>query len=360
MNIMKGNNSFRFYMALLFLYSIVPLCLEIFFFSRKFYIFSGVIDYENVILFYLVTVMVFGCCFYMNHSSRKIFSFNKISTQLFHVLFVVFLVQLSLLVFFGIKARFLDGVTRDDLLALQHIFLISGSSFIFVGAFVYASLFLSKKHFKLLVFLLILLDVVYMGKKFTFYAVAIWLFRIDFFSERDTRKPFLIAGLLGVFFLAFIFIVRMVFSGGDGGNDELFDVGLYALSSEFLGVYSSIGWAEIYAGLSNGIWDVDRDLAKYYQSAIGHGLAIHPLAYFKFVFNDNAVWAITYYFLLLLLIIRVFSNFIGCFIYLIISVNIMHFTRHGPDIFIKQVFLQSFFLLLIFSFSALNRKVKVN
>ncbi|WP_225509806.1 hypothetical protein [Vibrio vulnificus] len=357
---MKGNNSIRFYMALFLLYNIVPLCLEMFYFSKDFYIFSGVIDYEDVILFYLVTIMVFGCCFYTNRSSRKIINFSNIATQLFHMLFVIFLVQLSLLVLFGIKARFSEGVTRNELLALQHIFLISGSSFIFLGAFVYATLFLNKKHFKLLVFVFILLDVIYMGKKFTFYAVAIWLFRIDFFSERDTKKPFLIAGALAVCFLSFIFIVRMVFSGDNGGNDAVFDVGLYAISSEFLGVYSSIGWAEIYAGLSEKIWDVDRDLARYYQSAIGHGLAIHPLAYFKFVFDDDTVWAIAYYFILLLLIIRVFSNFIGCFIYLIVSVNIMHFTRHGPDIFIKQVFLQSFFLLLIFSISEWYRKVKVN
>lgn len=357
---MRGYNSLRLYFSLMFLYNVFPLLLEKYYFSSEFYIFSGAEVYYDVVTFFVMICFSFILAFAFNQPSRKLAHFSELTSQLLLVCFFVFSLQLFCLAVFGVKVRFLDGASRNELLALQHVFLVSGSSFIFLGAFAYATVFLNKRNFGILLLILVLLDVIYLGKKFTFYAIGVGLFRVDLFSVKDSNKPFIIAGLSAVFFVVLTFIVRAIYAGDDGNGSAIFDVGVYALSSEFLGVYSSIGWADLFSGQSQNMWDVDRTLSKNYFHATGHGLAIHPLAYFKFVFGDNDLLPIVYYFTLFILTVRVFSYFIGNFIYLIVSVNIMHLTRHGPDIFIKQILMQSIFLLIIFLFSELFKKRKIH
>jgi hypothetical protein len=350
----QGNSSFinssLFCFTLLFCYFILPYLCS-FLLPERFYVLSRYSEqaHLHVLSAFVISAIFFYFILKLNKWCRRVDNWPKLSQKLIYFLYLLFLVQIILIALFGTYYRILGVSDRDVLLAIQHSFLVSGTSYIFICGFLYMATFTSRKKLLMLGGLFIYIDILFMGKKFVFYLIGILLYRSDVRNKISNSKPFIYAGVAGASFLLFIFIVRSL--NADSSVSIVLDV--YAFFAEFIGVYATTGWAIEYSQDINGWWAVVRELSTYYIDEVGHGLALHPVAYFLAVFGELWYVYMVLYFIVLALFFYFFSMLIGSAVVLVLLVNIMHFMRHGPEIFFQQFFLQALFLSIIIYFPKL-------
>lgn len=264
--------------------------------------------------------------------------FTKLLQQLSKMCFFVALLQWLAMAFLGVVARFAWGMDRGALLEFQHQFLISGVSFIYIFAFVYLCRVSSGKLFLFVCFLFICIDFLYMGKKFVFYLMAVGLFRFDGRAIKKTIVPAMITLAFGVAFAALIYVFRAI----AGSGNVLVD--LYTLFSEFVGVLSTVGFSIQYGSRIESYWLVIQSLEPFYFDSVGHGLALHPTAYFVAVGGENWLAFMLLCMVLFSVLFYFFSMLLGDLVLLVLLANIIHFFRHGPDIFLFQFITQAIVL----------------
>ena len=344
-------NSSLFCFTLLFCYFILPYLCSLLL-PEGFYIFSRYKKEADfpVVIGFLLSFLFFYIILKCNKWTRRIDHLPTLSRQGLRFFYMIFLVQIIIIAFIGTYYRVIGVSNRDFLLETQHSFLISGTSYIFVCSFLYMAIFTNRKTLLLLSVLFIYIDILFMGKKFVFYIIGILLYRSDIKSKTKNSKPFFYAGFAGAFFLLFIYVVRALTA--DSSASIALDV--YSFFAEFLGVYASAGWAIEYSQNIKGWWGVVRELSTYYVGEVGHGLALHPVAYFLAVFEELWYVYMVLYLIVLALFFYLFSMFIGSAVVLVLLVNIMHFMRHGPEIFFQQFILQALFLSIIIYFPKMN------
>ncbi|WP_143870067.1 hypothetical protein [Catenovulum sediminis] len=353
----KGNadlkNSALFCYVLLLCYFVVPyLCSYIL--PDDFYVFSAFKkDGEYAVLIsFMLCILFFYLILRRNKWVKRVDYIPQLSTNALQFIYLIFIVQLTVLALSGTYYRLISGINeRDILLEKQHVFLFSGTSYIFVCGFLYMAAFVNRKKLLLLSFLFVYIDILFMGKKFVFYLVGILLYRSDISQNIKSTKPFIYACIGGMAFLIAIYVVRALTFNSDA--NILLDV--YAVFSEFIGVYATVGWAVEFNKVISSWWLVVQELSSYYRYQVGHGLALHPVAYFIAVFGDSWLVGMFVYLLVFSTIYYLTSMLVGSAAVLILLVNIMHFMRHGPEIFLQQFVMQAVFLSIILYFPKLYR-----
>lgn len=275
---------------------------------------------------------------------------SRLLYQVSKICCVLAVLHWMMLIGFGILARFVLNMSRGELLTFQHSFLISGTSFVYILAFIHICRFSSGRLFWTICFCFLLIDFLYMGKKFVFYLIALFLFRFDCCAYKKTLKPVFFALTGGLAFAVAIYFVRATVSGGVTVLD------LYALFAEFVGVVSTVGFAIQYGPNIDGVWSIVSKLQPYYLNQVGHGLALHPIAYFVVVGGEYWLLALVFYLLTLGALTWIISMLIGDLALLLVLVNIIHFFRHGPDIFIFQLLTQSIVVILVCYIGLLKKR----
>lgn len=344
------SNQINFIVLLFFIYFIFPISGE-YILGSDFYIFSySESQSKYLAIFAFFISLIFLHFIYITskksiNSNKTIHSLSKKILKLHFHLFLLFILVLSIN---GIYQRLIISADRNFLLSNLHEFLVSGVSFLFIGALVYITRFLTKKYIFILIAIFIMLDFLYLGKKFSFYAIALLLFYFDTNKNlMPTKNHLLYIGFFGIAVIITTSTLRAI--AADDQTDiyrQLFS--FYSYTSEFIGVYASIGHAIDSSSILHGAYfNVDRLLADLYLDDIGHGLALHSIAYF--IVLSKTYWWFFYilYFVFLVFLIRLFSMAIGNLIILLIIVNSVHFFRHGPDIFLYQIIQQSIYITLI-------------
>lgn len=342
-----------FILALIIAYFVLPLFVYNFL-GKDFYIYSNLQKSANKLTIYSLYILLPYIFFIL-----KYFSFNqqinyiyKIEKDIFSIFYFIFLFQLCLLFFLGFYYRFLLNADRLTLLTLQHHILISGSSYFILCGLIYIQNF-KTSHFKIIILLLlIILDYMYMGKKFLYYIIGFLLYELDLSNKKNKLRSFILILFLGFIGIIFIYFLRAKTSGV---TNIVFNI--YSIASEFSGVHASIGYAIEFGQNINGFINLDRVLGEYYENIVGHGLALHPLAYFIIVFNQYWYIGFILYLVIFTLISSFFYRNIKDIYIFCLTINIIHFFRHGPDIFIKQLFFQSFFVYIVLQFKIIYKKI---
>ncbi|WP_426358472.1 hypothetical protein ACPUVO_18930 [Pseudocolwellia sp. HL-MZ19] len=294
------------------------------------------------IMFYII--LTFNKWIYRQDVTTKLFN------QCSKVCFYICIFQWTLLILLGLYSRVILGLDRGELLNLEHNFLISGTSFVYIFAFVYIVRKIRLKGVICIIVAFLAIDLIFMGKKFVFYLLALSLFRVDSHSYIKSIKPVILALSGGVTFVLAIFIIRALAT-----NSPLV-LGLYSIFSEFIGVVSTVGFALEYGQNIDSIWKVVSDLQPFYYDSVGHGLALNPVSYFIITGGDNWFVALIIYAFIFILIFYVFSMLLGDLVLLILLMNIIHFFRHGPDIFLFQFVTQAFAVTFIMYLGLLKKK----
>lgn len=338
-------NCFGFSLVLLFCYFILPI-ITFDMLGDDFYIFSS---YQRkatplvLTMFFILTPFLFTpLVFKGNYCSEYIP--NKIFLRVFKVCFYLSLLLIISMFFNGLYLRWFTGADREILLEGMHKFLFSGVSFIFLAGFYFASKYTTRNAFIVFCVLLILIDVVYMGKKFSFYLIAMVLFRFDS-SVKRTVKPLMCVLIFGLLMVIITYLLRALFI-----NADAVQLNIYSVISEFSGVFASTGFSLQYGSSISEFFNINQYLEYHYISQVGHGLALHPFSYFYIISPMCWQWIFLFFLISVFLIFSIASYIILDMVVFVLMFNIIHFFRHGPDIFLQQSLTQLFFLILIVVF----------
>jgi hypothetical protein len=345
----------KFIILLYAFYFIFPIIIT-YLLPSYFYIFSSFqkssiklvfISFPIFILFFIVLSFI--------QEIKNFIYIPKLSKQILRILFILMILHLFILLFIGVQTRINVGSDRLILFHTMQKFLFSGVGFIYVSGLLYSVLYLKNREFYLLLILLFILDYLFMGKHFSFYVISLLLFKADMFKN---KKLFYKTLFIGFFIVILIFILRAYASFH---SFQEVGINLYSISSEFIGVFSSIGWAMEFYQHINHFFNIDRDLSLYYISYVGHGLALHPLAYFYIISKANIdlfVYLIFIYLIFIWVLLKIFSSIIGNISIFIMLVNIIQFYRNGPDIYLKSFITQSLFITFIIVLPNILLKIK--
>jgi len=343
-------NQILFLLILFFLYFLLPIVSALFL-GENFYIFSRSEPEAKLLVlwaFFLSIILVYLVYMATSNELRNIKKISSFSKKIFKIHFYIFILLMVFLLLNGIYQRITVGADRNYLLSNLHSFLLPGVSVLFIGAIVYIARFFTKEKIFLLVLLFVSLDALYLGKKFSFIAIALLLYHFDFrsFHFKKSKNVIFYIGSFGFIVIISTFVMRQI-AANDILEVSLASLSIYSLTSEFTGVYATVGHAIDNASFIHEFRNIDSKLSYYYIDSIGHGLALHPISYF-IILNDS-YWYLFYiaYFFFIFLLIKFFSKMIGSILLLIIVVNSIHFFRHGPDIFIWQLLQQSVYITII-------------
>jgi len=163
--------------------------------------------------------------------------------------------------------------------------------------------------------------------------------------------------MIGLLIVISIYSLRSI----DANSHTSIVLNLYSFTSEFIGVFSSIGWAMEFHQSIHQIFNIDKTLSLFYMPFVGHGLALHPLAYFYIIAKANILfflYIIFIYFSFVYILLKIFAKFIGNLSIFIILINVIQFFRNGPDIFLKSFITQSLFILSIIILPTILLKIK--
>ena len=247
------------------------------------------------------------------------------------------------LLVWGIVSRLALGAERTELLANEHQALFPGLGILLILALCHAVTTDRWNAWATLAVLLVGIDLVFLGKMFTYPVVASGLFRADLKARRPSVRPAVVLFALGLLFVVATALGRGIASADQGGFS------LYSVVSEFVGVFASVGWAQNFAAGTRGFGDANAQLEVAYMGAVGHGLAIHPVAYFIGVAGDRWIPLLLLYCMGVLLILHVSRRIIGRDGTLLVTiVNLHHLMRHGPDIFVKNLIVQFVAVAIVF------------
>lgn len=339
--IVLGNTS-KFFYLLCLLYLVLPSLLSMFL-PDDFYVFYKN-SYDGTmesIFFFFLFVGLFATIRFVKVESGITKNVNMMA--LFKVLHVVHVVYLFAVLLVGLKFRLGNGATRPELLELISGFFFPGYSYLLVASVCFLVIRGRGLYLVLIGLFFLLLDFAYMGKIFTLLFLVTWMMWADYHGK--SGKIFFRGLMLGGCVAVSIFVVREIVVNGTFTSG----INLYLFFSEFIGVFATIGWAEGYhaQGMPTQIMDFNTVLEPFYSTSISHGLALHPAAYFVGNFGDFWPVAAIIYILALALFSFIAIRSLGFLYIIIFIVNSVHFFRHGPDVFAKNIFVQSIFFGLL-------------
>lgn len=335
-------NSSALIYILISAYFFVPALLA-HYFPDGFYIFTGQPwDQSNIVIIYGIFFIIF---FYLAVPTQrtKVIIPTGFLEKIFIFIWFITIILLSLLLIYGIKLRMTVGPDRLILLEAVHIVAFHGFGLILILALYYISVAKNSLFFGITLALFILLDLVFMGKMFVFLCVSMALFRCDLYQKKSSYLPLLSAGTLSFLFILLIFFVRQFAADGNTVSTGLT---LYSAFSEFLGVFATVGWANANQGSIHLTYNVVPEFQLLYFDAVGHGLALHPLAYFISVFGEWWQLAIILYSTIVYSVMLFLNRIIGGAVIFVVILNYQHFVRHGPDIFLKNIVVECLLLFI--------------
>jgi hypothetical protein len=340
-----------FFLILVVLYFIVPSIISQYVFDNVFYIYSEYQQTGNKLSLIFGVFLIAWVLFLLpKNVSRNNPIIERISrSRLFEFSYYLFIGYLVLLACYGVHLR-MGGAGRSELLDGVDHFLLPGMSFFVINCAVHCIQAKGKIKFVTLVVLCFVVDAIFNGKIFSFLAVGLIFFYLDYINadKRVTRRVLLYTLLLSFLMIVFIGLSRTFLSGGDVGTDVLSIV--YLTGSEFLGVQASVGWAVSYFMNSSptDLFTFGATLQNSYRDSVGHGLATSPVAYFVGNFGN---WALPVGFAvlgILAMIIRVSRTYLSWVIFVILILNFQHFLRHGFDVFSEKLITQLFYFYLLY------------
>lgn len=338
----KLGNTSQFILLLSAFYMILPGIISIFL-PDSFYVFynnssDGIA--ESFTFFVLFCSMVFVI---RSVSLDTYITKNVNMLVIFRALHVLHIAYLFIVLVLGFLTRLGGGATRNDMLEMISGFFVPGYSYLLAASICYLVVRATGRHMVFIGLFFLLLDFIYMGKIFTLSFLVTWMMWADY--NKKSGKIFFKGMLLGGGVAVSIFIVR----GLAAVDDFTPGLSLYLFFSEFIGVFATIGWAQAYhaQGMPMDLLNFNAVLEPFYKTSISHGLALHPAAYF--VGNFGSLWLLAaVIYTSVLAVLSFFLVRILGFLYVVIFiVNSVHFFRHGPDVFAKNILFQSMFFCAV-------------
>ena len=335
-------NTSQFISLLAAFYMILP-CVTSLLLPDDFYVYyknstDGIIESVSFFFFFYSMFFVIRTVPADAHVTRNI---NML--WIFKILHFIHIAYLFVVMLLGLRVRLLVGGTRPEMLEMISGFFVPGYSYLLVASVCYLVLRASWRYMVGIGLFFLVMDFVYMGKIFTLLFLVTWMMWADY--NRKSGKIFFKGMVLGGSVAVSIFIVREIVA------ESAFTSGLnlYVFFSEFIGVFASIGWAEAYhaQGLPSAILDFNSVLEPFYANSISHGLALHPAAYFIGNFGNFWIIAAVIYTAVLSVFSFLFVRILGFLYVVIFIVNSVHFFRHGPDVFAKNIIAQSLFFIIV-------------
>lgn len=295
-------------------------------------------DFVDSELYFDLVVLTLGVAFFLSPLLKKriiVPSFNAYGKFSENAGYNIYITYLIFLFFLGFFLR-LIGTERGALLGILSSTFLQGMGIVLI--LFYLKFIKSSKKIIIAIFVLFcIIDVLFMGKQYFISLVTILIFLADYHSF---KVKFLHLGLILVVSVLFVFVINL--SRGDFAEIDLF-----SSLMEFRGVISSIQ----FAGKDISIFGLNALRAKVENDSIntyGYNLAFHPLMFFRSVTQFTAVGIILYS-IFVFVLIKLMIRTIGAYGILVISLNFIHFLRHGIDLFLIKIIFQ-FLLVLIFRF----------
>lgn len=295
-------------------------------------------DFIDANLFTDLFIMTLSVAFFLspmlirNITLPKLNTFGKFAEKTGYQIYLTYLFFLILL---GIFLRF-TGTERNALLAILSSTFIQGMGIVLI-LFYLKFIKTNKKIIVLVSILFCTIDILYMGKQYFISLVTILIYLADLNSFKIK-----FVHLMAIFVVSIFFIFIINFSRGDFTKIDLF-----SSLMEFRGVLSSIQFE-----MSNvSIFDLNGfrlKVEKLCYEIYGYNLAFHPLLYFRSITGFTTL-NIFVYALIVFSLFRFMIKTIGAYAILIISLNFIHFLRHGIDLFVIKIMVQ-FLIILIFRF----------
>jgi len=303
-------------------------------------------DFVDPNLYSDLIVLTLGVAFFLSPILKKrieLPSFNIYGRFSENIGYNIYIFYLVFLLFLGFFLR-LIGTERGDLLGILSSTFIQGMGIILI--LFYLKFIKSNKKVIILVSILFcIIDVLFMGKQYFISLVTILIFLADCNSFKIKVLHLMLILVVSVLF---VFIINL--SRGDFSEIDLF-----SSLMEFRGVLSSIQFANhdiSIFGLSAFRTSVENSSVDTY----GYNLAFHPLMFFRSI-SDSASLGIILYSTFIFFLLKLMIRTIGGYAVLIISLNFIHFLRHGIDLFVIKIIFQYLIVLLFrFKFDLVNRE----
>lgn len=293
-------------------------------------------DFVDTKLLFDLTVLTLGVAFFLSPMLKKtiilpnINAYGRLGEKIGYNVYIFYLI---FLIFLGFVLRLL-GTERGALLEILSSTFLQGMGLILI-LFYLKFIKSNKKTLIIISILFCIIDILFMGKQYFISLITILIFLADFHSFKIRIIHFLL-----IFSISILFIFLINFSRGDFSQIDLFSTLM-----EFRGVISSIQFAShdiSIFGLTEFRDKVEIDCLHLY----GYNLAFHPLMYFRSITNYTLV-NILVYSLVVYSLFKLMVKSIGAYAILIVSLNFIHFLRHGIDLFLIKIFFQ-FLLVLMF------------
>ena len=281
-------------------------------------------------------ILTFGAIFFLSPMLNKkillpsLNTYGRLGEKVGYTIYITYLV---FLVFLGISLRLL-GTDRGELLGILSSTFIQGMGFVLI-LFYLKFIKSEKRTIIILAIFFCLIDLLFMGKQYFISLITILLFLSDY-------KSFKIKGghILLIFGISTLFIFIINYSRGDFSQIDLF-----SSLMEFRGVISSIQ----FASSDISIFELNAFRSKVARDCFdiyGYNLAFHPLMYFRSFALHTSI-NIIFYSLIIYSLFKLMIKTIGAYAILIISLNFIHFLRHGIDLFLIKVFFQFLVILIL-------------
>lgn len=339
------------FIALIFLYFVIPVPLSKFIFDDTFYIYSAFHPEANTLS--LIYGLIFGYFVLVLLKPNPSLVRNRTSIDLANwrgakIAYYAMIVYSLALMLYGTNLRSL-GASRLDLLSAMDDFLLPGMGILLLLASVYAVSNATKRQFYALLVMFFAIDLVFNGKIFSFVALVLFFARLDYMqaSRRAILKAVTLAFGFGVIILFLSGLTRIYLAGGFLTTNV--EGITYLFGSEFLGVQATIGWGIDYfnRGYPLALSNFVIVLEEFYIRSVGHGLGASPGAYFQANFGGNGPLIAIFGCLISLMAVRASARWLGFVAYLIVAINFQHFLRHGIDVFVMKVLTQMIFAMFI-------------
>jgi hypothetical protein len=258
--------------------------------------------------------------------------FNGLGKLAQNIGFRIYYLYLIFLVILGLFLRKL-GFDRLELLSILSSTFLQGMGLI-MSLFYLSIIKKTKTQILIISFLFVMIDIFFMGKQYFIALITLLFFLADYHKIKVTITQIILIFLGGVLF---IFLIN--FSRGDFSQ-----IDFYSTLMEFRAVLSSIQFSKqniSFLELNQFRTIIEEECFSIY----GYNLAFHPLLYFRSLYGGFFL-NIFLYILFLFILFKFIIRYLGAFGVLIITLNFIHFLRHGIDIFLIKILVQSFMIFV--------------
>lgn len=245
----------------------------------------------------------------------------------------IYFIYLLFLVLLGFYLRNL-GFQRGELLSILSSTFLQGMGLI-MSLFYLSLVKKNNKQILIIGVLFVIIDMLFMGKQYFIALITLLVFLADYHAIKVTLLQIASLALAAVLF---IFLIN--FSRGD-----FLQIDLYSTLMEFRAVLSSIQFAKQNVNFFQ-LAEFRSIIEDECFSIYGYNLAFHPVLYFRSLYGGFFLNALLYA-ITLFVLFKLSVRYLGAYGVLIITLNFIHFLRHGIDIFLIKILVQS---LMVFVF----------